>query len=1292
MNLRISTLILVLLLLAQNLFAQLDCDDYFVNLSFSAPYTSDGSPIEPGSDFCVDFRISGFTDVAVINFIVSFDPSVIQVTTDPTDPSQFVTNPVLTMGGTLPGFDFIDNFTNLGYMSFIWSSPSGFGVTIPDDDTFTVCFTAVGEPNDCTTLNLVNNPVIGSAPLVGIDVDPPNASIPCEINITPRKIAIACTSLYANTSTCSTTANEGSISFSLCGGQAPYDYILNESGGPQVGSGTILQNDDIVVEDNLPSGNYILNVTDGTGTPFVLSITVDNLAPLTFDLLANDPPCPNFRGDISVDNIMGGNNANYNIEWSNGTFNTNMINVFEGDYTVTVTDANGCSATDSRVIAADTIRINIIDIDSSSCGGNDGQITFDISGGDPFANGDYEVRLNNQAIMLGSSFSIPANSGINSITIRDQGGCPWILDPNVGDINDTVYVNVPDRGDLSVDIMATDVLCFGDSTGSVEITVSDTLKFDFSQPFEVNTVLNLDSTNLVDNNGDPILGGISNNIGSIRYFENLFPGTFFIRINTDNNCSLDTFFTINEPDPFFIEKDSINPDCTVSGEISVTPMGGVSPYMYEWDFDPTFGDSLVTNLLEGQYLVTVTDINGCEATDEFNLVGQGSSLNVEIIINKFVDCLGLGELEATVPGGASNVDVRWYDNDDVLIGGNPLITGLDTGTYYAIVIDNDTNCTGSDTIDLTADTTTGITAEINIIQEVNCDETKLGILEVMITGGSGMYQTDWFNSDGDLVGVLPTADFLVEGEYIVIVADQANNCTATDTVMIRKAAEFTFDHVITHPTCYNTSDGVISIINTAGGVEPYTYDWSHAGVIGNFAPGLAPGFFTVTITDLTDCSVDTTFEIIAPPVVTGIVTTTETSCFGTCDATATAEGSGGTITAGDYEFLWSNGDTGMTVSGLCAGVYSVFVLDELGCQSEEIPFVVNQPDSLSLTNDPFFTIDLNCAGDETGMIGVNATGGVGEYNYQWVNNISDTTFASGLGEGVYGVTVTDENMCTDTTSYALIPAPAVFAEPFLVEDIQCFGGSTCLMLANVGGGVPGAYTFSVNINDRIPIDSCYTVIAGDYRIDVFDATGICSYTTFINVPQPDQIIVTISGQDEVTLGDSTNILNANIFGGVGIDTIIWTSDYDPPAELECRDSLCNEVYVFPSQNTIYTATMVDENGCTGSDDYLVEVLKVRRIYLPNVFNPSSIRGNERFMVFIGRGAEVIQEFSIYDRWGNQVFSIEDVQRSELSPQLGWDGRINGDPASIGVYTYYAKVKFIDAVEPIVFKGDLTLVR
>ena len=143
--------------------------------------------------------------------------------------------------------------------------------------------------------------------------------------------------------------------------------------------------------------------------------------------------------------------------------------------------------------------------------------------------------------------------------------------------------------------------------------------------------------------------------------------------------------------------------------------------------------------------------------------------------------------------------------------------------------------------------------------------------------------------------------------------------------------------------------------------------------------------------------------------------------------------------------------------------------------------------------------------------------------------------------------------------------------------------------------------------------------------------------------------------------------------------------------LECKDADCEDVISNTQFDQLYTVTVVDENGCSAMDDILITVNISRNVYIANIFTPNGDGTNDYFNLVIGSGAVSISYLSIYDRWGNSVFSIENEYIPEIGLQDGWDGKHNGQYVNPGVYVYTAEVNFLDG-RVLQYTGDITVIR
>jgi gliding motility-associated-like protein len=217
------------------------------------------------------------------------------------------------------------------------------------------------------------------------------------------------------------------------------------------------------------------------------------------------------------------------------------------------------------------------------------------------------------------------------------------------------------------------------------------------------------------------------------------------------------------------------------------------------------------------------------------------------------------------------------------------------------------------------------------------------------------------------------------------------------------------------------------------------------------------------------------------------------------------------------------------------------------------------------------------------------------------------------------------------------------------------------------------------------IDSCIAVFAGVYDIAIFDNTG-CSFDTTLTIEQPEELILDLGPDIEVDLGDSSTIIDVVVEGPNPIDGLIW----DPASDFGCLNDDCSRIAIFPNVTTLYTVDVVDDQGCTAQDELLVEVIKIVRAYFPNAFSPNGDGFNDIFGAFTGRGIQSVDEFAVFDRWGNEMYQIRNLSPNNGGTE-GWDGRVDGVDVNPGVYTYYARVTLIDT-EQVLLRGDVTLLR
>ena len=248
-------------------------------------------------------------------------------------------------------------------------------------------------------------------------------------------------------------------------------------------------------------------------------------------------------------------------------------------------------------------------------------------------------------------------------------------------------------------------------------------------------------------------------------------------------------------------------------------------------------------------------------------------------------------------------------------------------------------------------------------------------------------------------------------------------------------------------------------------------------------------------------------------------------------------------------------------------------------------------------------------------------------------------------------------------------------------DVTCFGDMDGTILAEGSNGQP-QYQYSIDGINYQPSPLFLNLPAGEVSIYVQDIKGCEGENIFI-IEEPLEIVVD-AGQDTIVdLGYSV-ILDADYFPMKNGDMVAWS----PIEGIEQPCDGCLDPEIYPPGTTTYTLTVVDENGCSNSDEVTLRVNTVRPVFTPNVFSPNGDFSNEFFNLFGGPAVRSILDLKIYDRWGNLVY---DGNPEINARDQGWDGTFNGARVENGVYAWIANVDFIDNVS-LAFSGDVTVLR
>ena len=374
-----------------------------------------------------------------------------------------------------------------------------------------------------------------------------------------------------------------------------------------------------------------------------------------------------------------------------------------------------------------------------------------------------------------------------------------------------------------------------------------------------------------------------------------------------------------------------------NGSVLLNVSGGLAPYTYAWtkDGDPTFTATVKDpgGLAPGTYNVLVTDQTGCENTTSVVITEPAAVLaisNVSVTdANPFNTANGA--IDITVAGGTGPYTYVW-SNTATTEDLNGVVAG-----FYSVMVTDANGCTITQQI-----TVNGVGAPLDAVltgTNVNCFGGATGAIDLQVLGGSGSYTYAWTASNGGAVpsGQAAGQDLtgLVAGTYEVTVNDGTNNLVRSIAIT-QPAAALSATATAVPLSCFANGSGAVTL-NVTGGTAPYTYLWNNGSNAAQLTD-VGAGTYSVTVTDANGCTTTANATVTQPAALTATSVVLNESCNPGNNGSIGITPAGG---SGGYTYLWSNGETTSSITGLAAGVYSVTVTDANGCKISEIFTVRN---------------------------------------------------------------------------------------------------------------------------------------------------------------------------------------------------------------------------------------------------------------------------------------------------------------------------------------------------------------
>lgn len=947
-------------------------------------------------------------------------------------------------------------------------------------------------------------------------------------------------------------ASNGTVTITGTSGTPGYTYLWDDAGAT---TGNTLS--------NVPAGTYNVTITDNNGCTFQTGITLTQPNALVASISNSvNVLCFGQSSGSAIASAAGGVGP-YNYQWNSNPpqFNASAQNLPAGNYTVTITDSNGCTDTDNITItqpnaalSATTSQTNVLCFGEST-----GVASVNVSGGTP----NYTYSWNTNPVQTTSSIS-GLTAGSYQVIITDNNGCS---------ITRTVVITQP-VAPLSASITSTtNVNCFNQSTGSATVQANGGTA-GYSYTWNTNPVQN-----------GPVASGLS-------------AGTYIVTVSDNNGCTTTAQATINQPAAplslTLINQQNINCFGQSTGTAVVAATGGTTSYAYSWNTNPPTNSAVLSGVPAGTYQATVTDANGCTAQLSVTLTQPASPLQASITNIQQVLCFGqsTGSATVTASGGTADYTYLWNDPSAQTTA---TATGLAAGSYSVLVTDAN-GCTGTVNVTITQPQSAlsgSITAQTN----VDCFGNASGAATVIGSGGSGSYSYIW-TPGGQTTS---TVNGLLAGVYSVSIFDN-NGCATPFQVVVNITQPATgLMANLTSPTvvggwniaCNGDATGSINL-DVSGGSGNYTYTWFEANGDTTYTQNLndlIAGVYTVVIGDDNECTLTQSITLTESDEIDFTFEMTPSLCFGDNEGTLSVNVFGGTPAYG-YEWEGPNGFTATNQTSftqLFGGIYEMTVTDANGCEFYS-PVTVTQPEDLVLELDDISLYpgdwNVSCWNSSDGSIDINAFGGTPEYNFVWQgpNNpfFATTQNVSNLAGGTYEVIIIDANNCIENLFIDVVAPDSVYIELDAFQfpggaELSCVGASDGSITSIVEGGTPD---YSYNWSGPAGFPGAITpnlsgLPEGTYVLEITDNNG-CISQVAVRIDPPDSLLVDVfsptyfGGFNISCAGSSTGSIELFIDGGVPGYTVSWTG----PENFSSTDVNIGNLIAGE-----YCATVADLNGC-----------------------------------------------------------------------------------------------------------------
>ncbi|WP_299123478.1 T9SS type B sorting domain-containing protein [uncultured Winogradskyella sp.] len=1236
-----------------------------------------GSWIPEDSPGSQSATFTGLTPGVIYTFIVYdqstncsyYEPATTPIPTNSTLTATALTSNNITCTGSADG-----------NVSFVINNGSSNSIDVSYEIFDSLSFTSTGIIGTGTipangTLNVSDlGPLAFGNYFVNI-IETFGANAGCGIitetfNITESAIPLDLFVSVDQSANCSPTS--GVVSAIAQNGTAPYQYQISTSATAPTASDTNWTFDSVF---NVDAGDYYVYTIDAYGCIISSPLTIVPTDPIPVISAVVNNQCTATEGNYEIDvtlDTAGVPPYSYSIDGGVLQIMTapfTIPNLFSGVHTIEIQDASGCG----NLISVDIVAPLFTTPEATvipTCNNDDGEITLTTTGGSGTFN--YSISPNPASISLSSNVFSGVPSGLYNITVTDI----------VTSCTKEVTISLPEATIPSFILTPTEVTCFGDNSGSLDIDITN---YTGTYTYEVFDSSNTSVTGLVN-------AITSSNPQTVTGIE---AGTFTVVITETEIpfCSNTSDVVIASP----IEalaltiSETSNVTCNDNeGTISAVASGGWGSFEYELTGDAIVGyssENTFTGLSAGSYTVNVRDAGGCIVSETITLDAP-TPINATFAANMTtLACFGDQNANITVSnvtgGQGSNYSYTLNTISPIASSSGPQLSNvfqnLGAGTYSVIIKD------GYDceflSLDIIISEPTPI--EVSLVKATAQTCLNESTLTLSATGGTGSYTYSDDPSFSNILGTFSssTTFSVPNGTYSYYVRD-TNGCitNASNEITIEPLPELTvtLETSNLYINCSGDNNGSISA-SALGGLGDYIYTLQDGSGSTITATQDSPGYFTelfagdyIVLVESGDCSITSAPISITEPSapLDAAIVVNNVTCSSQNNGSVEITTTGGTgniryaISPQLNQFFETN-----VFENLAPGNYELIVQDELGCFLT-FDFIVSEPELviISIISDSIFP--EVCAGDQNGEFSIAISGGTLPYSVSLddYNGIYTTGTATqtefdftNLAGGDHIVYIRDAEGCE--SEWNITFPESVSINPEVIVETACDDNNSISIvtvsvddsitdLSDLDYSLDGGPYQASNVFNNIPIGT-------DHYIEVRHTNGCIQITDFFDIGSYDTVTLSLAN------GDLNEII-ANASGGTG--------DYKYTMDGE---DYGNENNFIITESGIHTVTVTDSSGCFATAQIELEFID---ICIPNWFTPN---GDGEYDTWAPGCTENYPNltFDIFDRYGRKVASY----------RVGgtWDGRYNGQELPTGDYWYVVKTN--DTIDR-EFVGHFTLYR